>query len=87
MEAFNALLGGLTKFAPLLNAGTSLAGLVNQFSLASKEKGAMDRAVYYSKHPEAISAIASKLEQPLSTGLVAGTENVVNASLAEQGLS
>lgn len=87
MESFNAILGSLSKFAPLMSAGTGLMGMVNQFSLASKEKAAMDRAAYYAKHPEAISAIAEKLQQPLSQGLVKGTENIVNASMAEQGLS
>jgi hypothetical protein len=87
MDGFNALLGSLSQFAPVLNAGTGLAGLINQFSLASKEKSIMDESIYYSKNPQAISAIAAKLQQPLSSGLTSGVGNVVNASLAEQGLS
>src|SRR5262249_1839402 len=63
------------------------ASLYENFSLASKEKQAMDRANYYAKHPEAIAALTSKLEQPLDQGLIKGVGNVVNASLAEQGLS
>ena len=84
MEAFNAILGPLMK---AIGPVTSLMGMVNQYSLASKEKKAMDQAMYYSKHPEAISAIAAKLQQPLSSGLTTGVGNIVNASMAEQGLS
>jgi hypothetical protein len=62
-------------------------GVINQMSLASKEKSALDRQIYYSKHPEAINALVKQFQQPLSAGLTAGTENVVNASLAQQGLS
>lgn len=94
MEAFNSIIGGLGKIAGPLGKTTSaltplmsLAGMVQQYSLAGKEKQAMDRSLYYSKHPEAINALVKQFQQPLSTGLVKGTENIVNASLAEQGLS
>lgn len=94
MEAFNSIIGGLGKIAGPLGKTTSalsplmsLAGIVNQYSLAGKEKAALDRSIYYSKHPEAINALVKQFQQPLSTGLVKGTENIVNASMAEQGLS
>jgi hypothetical protein len=70
----------LTSVLPIFSA-------INQFSLAGKEKSIMDQQIYYSKHPEAISAVAAKLQQPLSQGLTQGVGNVVNADLAEQGLS
>lgn len=92
MEAFNSLIGSLGQaggggLGGLLKLGTGLFSAINQFSLAQKEKSAMDQSIYYSKHPEAISAIAAKLQQPLSTGLTQGVGNVVNAQMAEQGLS
>jgi hypothetical protein len=96
MEAFSGILGALGKMGGSVLGGleknplgslTSVLGSINQFSLAQKEKAAMDRATYYSKHPEAIANMVTGLTKPLSTGLVKGTENIVNASLAEQGLS
>jgi len=94
MEAFNSIIGGLGKIAGPLGKTTSalsplmsIAGMVNQYSLAGKEKAALDRSLYYSKHPEAINALVKQFQQPLSAGLTKGTENIVNASLAEQGLS
>ncbi len=90
MQAFSGILnalGGATGITKGLGAVTSLAGLVNQFSLANKEKSALDRSIYYSKHPEAVSNLVTSMTKPLETGLVKGTENIVNASLAEQGLS
>lgn len=76
--------GGL---ASLLNLGTGLFGAINQFSLAGKEKSAMDQAIYYSKNPGAINSLVNQFEKPLSSGLTSGVGNIVNASLAEQGLS
>lgn len=64
-----------------------IMGMINQFSLAGKEKSAMDQSIYYSKHPEAINALVKQFQQPLSSGLTSGVGSVVNASLAEQGLS
>ncbi|SRR6266403_2763462 len=94
MEAFNSIIGGLGKIAGPLGKTTSalsplmsIAGMVNQYSLANKEKAALDRSIYYSKHPEAINALVKQFDKPLESGLVKGTENIVNASLAEQGLS
>jgi hypothetical protein len=87
MEAFNSIIGAIGKYAPIAQLGMAGAGALNQFSLAGKEKAAMDRATYFSKHPEAINSLAAQFQKPLDTGLVKGTENVVNASLAEQGLS
>lgn len=91
MEAFTNILGtlgkgigGATKAASPI---TSLFGMINQFSQAQKEKAMMDRQVYYAKHPEAIGNLAKSFERPLSAGLTTGVGNVVNASLAEQGLS
>jgi len=65
----------------------SLMQMISQMSMASKEKQAVDRSLWYSKHPEAISAMETQFEKPLDQGLIKGTENVVNASMAEQGLS
>jgi hypothetical protein len=87
MQAFSGILGALGKVAPFAEKGLGIAGLVNQYSLANKEKAALDRSIYYSKHPEAINALVKQFQQPLSAGLTKGTENIVNASLAEQGLS
>jgi len=91
MEAFTSILGtfgkdlgAITKAIQPVNA---LFGMINQHSLAAKEKAALDRSIYYSKHPEAISNLVSSMTKPLSSGLVKGTENIVNASLGEQGLS
>lgn len=84
MEAFNALIGPLSK---MMGPLTGLMGMISQMSLASKEKSAMDRSIYYSKHPEAINALVKQFQQPLSAGLTSGVGNVVNASMAEQGLS
>lgn len=61
--------------------------MISQMSLAQKEKQALDRSLYYSKHPDAMIALEKQFEKPLDQGLIKGTENVVNASMAEQGLS
>jgi hypothetical protein len=94
MDAFSSMLqsfggsGGTgAGLGSLLNLGGSLFGLINQMSLASKEKSAMDQSIYYSKNPGAINALVNQYEQPLSKGLTSGVSNVVNAQLAEQGLS
>jgi hypothetical protein len=91
MQAFTGILGalggGLGKGLSALSPLTSLAGMINQYSLAGKEKAALDRSLYYSKHPEAIANLEKSFERPLSTGLTKGVENIVNASLGEQGLS
>jgi hypothetical protein len=90
MEAFSGIinnLGGAGGIMKGLGAITSIAGMINQYSLANKEKAALDRSIYYSKHPEAINSLVKQFDRPLETGLVKGTENIVNASLAEQGLS
>jgi hypothetical protein len=65
----------------------SAMSMISQMSLASKEKQMMDQSIYYSKHPEAIAALTKKFTQPLSAGLTSGVGNIVNASMAEQGLS
>jgi len=91
MEAFTKVLGtiggdigGITKgLSPIM----SVFGMINQFSQAQKEKALSDRSIYYAKHPEAIANLAKSFEKPLDQGLIKGTENVVNASLGEQGLS
>ena len=52
MEAFSGILnalGGASGLTKGLGAITSLAGAYNQFSLAQKEKAAMDRAPHTSK--------------------------------------
>jgi hypothetical protein len=98
--ALSGIMGGLGKLGGALGTGgegggllsaispiTSIMGLVNQYSLASKEKAAMDRANYLSKHPEAVSAMVAQATKPLSSGLTSSVSNVVNANLAEQGLS
>jgi hypothetical protein len=88
-DIFSSILGSISntfKTNPL-GGGLGLMGLISQMSLASKEKGALDRSLWYSKHPEAIAAMESGFEKPLSAGLTKGVGNVVNASLAEQGLS
>ncbi len=94
MEAFSGILGTLGKIGGGIGTGVGAAspflsvfGLIDQFSKAQKEKALMDRQIYYSKHPEAIANLAKGFERPLSTGLTTGVGNVVNASLAEQGLS
>lgn len=92
MQAFTSILGSLGSLGKgaagnPIGSLLGVMGLINQFSLANKEKAALDRAVYYSKHPEAINALVKQYERPLSAGLTKGTENIVNASLAEQGLS
>jgi hypothetical protein len=90
VDAFSNILssiGGAGGIVKGLGAITSIAGMINQFSLANKEKSALDRSIYYSKHPEAINSLVKQFDKPLETGLVKGTENIVNASLAEQGLS
>ena len=71
----------------LFQAVLPIFGIINQMSLASKEKSALDRQIYYSKHPEAINALVKQFQQPLSSDLTSGVGNIVNASLAEQGLS
>jgi hypothetical protein len=84
MEAFNSLLGSLLGGA---KGPLGIMGMINQYSMAAKEKKAMDQAMWYSKHPEAINALAAKFEKPLDAGLTTGVGNIVNASMAEQGLS
>ena len=95
-QAFTSILGELGKIGGALSSGGlgkglgtlgGLAGLVNQYSLAAKEKKALDQSLWYSKHPQAISALTSQFTRPLDTGLTKGVENVVNANLASQGLS
>lgn len=86
-DSFSSILGDISKLAPAIGLGTSLFGAINQFSLAGKEKSAMDQSIYYSKNPQAINALVKQFQQPLSSGLTSGVGNVVNASLAEQGLS
>ena len=80
--------GGLG--AQLLNGLSGPLGImqaISQMSLAGKEKSALDQSIWWSKNPTAISGLVNQLEQPLSKGLTSGVGNVVNASLAEQGLS
>jgi len=84
MNTIGTDLGGFTKAIQPIN---TLFGMIQQHSLAAKEKAALDRSIYYSKHPEAISNMVTGMTKPLSQGLVKGTENIVNASLGEQGLS
>ena len=86
---FGSVLGSLGKMVGGNPLGSILGimGVINQMQMASKEKKALDQSLWYSKHPEAIAAIARKLQQPLSAGLTKGTENIVSANLAEQGLS
>lgn len=94
MEALSGIVGALGKFGGALGGATSaispitsLFGLVNQFSQAQKAKGVEDRAIWYSKHPEAVSNMVAAATKPLSSGLTSSVSNVVNANLAEQGLS
>jgi hypothetical protein len=91
MEAFSSIIGavgkGLGTGAGGIGAIAPLFGMINQFSQAQKEKALMDRQIYYSKHPEAIANLAKSFERPLDKSLTSGVENVVNASLGEQGLS
>jgi hypothetical protein len=90
MEAFGGILeslGGLQGITKGVGALTSVMGMVNQFSQAQKEKAVMDRSIYYSKHPEAVSNMVAAATKPLSSGLTSSVSNVVNANLAEQGLS
>lgn len=96
MEAFGKIIGSFKDMGKSgletlehnpLGSITSLFGMIDQFSKAQKEKAMMDRSIYYAKHPEAISNMVTKATKPLEAGLVKGTENIVNASLAEQGLS
>lgn len=96
MDQFSSIIGtvlnglGVGKGA---KPGTGLSGslalmqAISQMSLASKEKQAVDRSLWYSKHPEAIASMETQFEKPLNQGLIKGTENIVNASLGEQGLS
>lgn len=79
--------GGQGGTPGLAGGLTGLMGAISQFSLAAKQKQALDRSLWYAKNPGAISQLQQQFTQPLSQGLVKGTENVVNASLAEQGLS
>jgi hypothetical protein len=94
MEAFSSILGGLGKFGGALGQGasalgpvTGLFGMINQFSQAQKQKALTDRQIYYAKHPEAVSNLVAQDTKPLSSGLTSSVSNVVNANLAEQGLS
>jgi hypothetical protein len=94
MEAFSGVLGALGKLGGGLGQGvsalgplTSLFGMVNQFSQAQKQKALVDRSIYYSKHPEVVANLEKQYEKPLSSGLTSSISNVVNANLAEQGLS
>jgi hypothetical protein len=94
MQAFGSILGTLGNIGTGLGTGlsalspiTSLFGMINQFNQAQKEKAIVDRSIYYSKHPEAISNMVTAATKPLDTGLTKGVENIVNASLASQGLS
>lgn len=91
MEGFTSILGTIGKdlggVFKAVQPITTLFGALDQFSKSQKEKQAMDRALWYSKHPEAVSNMVTAATKPLEAGLVKGTENVVNASLAEQGLS
>ena len=87
MSEIANIIGMLGKLAPIISAGTAGAGIISEIQLQQKEKAALDRAMYYSKHPEAVTNMVKGATQPLSTGLTAGVGNEVNASLAEQGLS
>jgi hypothetical protein len=89
MDAFNKIIAsfGSTLKGNPLGSGLGLMGMLSQMSLASKEKSALDRSIWYSKHPEAIASMEQGFEKPLSQGLTKGVGNVVNASMAEQGLS
>lgn len=93
-EAFSSILGGLGKFGGALGQGASalgpvagLFGMINQFSQAQKQKALVDRQIYYAKHPEAVANLVAQDTKPLSSGLTSAVSNVVNANLAEQGLS
>ena len=79
--------GALGQTMGLATGPLSLMQMISQMSLASKEKSALDREMWWAKNPQAISGLVTQMTQPLSQGLVKGTENIVNASLAQQGLS
>jgi len=94
MQEFGSILGTIGSIGKGLGTGlnalspiTSLFGMINQFNQAQKEKGIVDRSIYYSKHPEAISNMVTAATKPLDAGLTKGVENIVNASLGQQGLS
>jgi hypothetical protein len=94
MEAFKPILGVLGTLGKDIGGATSalgpltgLFGMINQFSQASKQKALVDRQIYYAKHPEAVANLVAQDTKPLSSGLTSSVSNVVNANLAEQGLS
>jgi len=94
MEAFTSILGALGGasggIGKVLGAGSGimgLGGLFEQIQMANKRKSALDRQMYYMKHPEAIAALTQKFEKPLNQGLIKGVGNVVQAEAGERGLS
>ena len=93
-DVFTSILGtlgtlskGIGQTAGAAGGPLSIMQAISQIGIANKEKQAVDRALWYSKNPQAISQMQQQFEKPLDQGLVKGTENVVNASLAQQGLS
>jgi len=89
MDQFTQILSSLGKAISgnPIGSGTSIMQMISNMSIAQKEKQAVDRALWYSKNPQAISQMQQQFEKPLDQGLIKGTENIVNASLGEQGLS
>jgi hypothetical protein len=91
---FSSILGGLGKFGGQM--GTAMGDLkgplaildmITKMQQEGKTKAALDRQIYYMKHPEVLANLTKQYERPLSTGLTTGVGNIVQAQMAERGLN